>query len=119
MNHILITEENADDFSPLLPPGYSPAEDRIAIGAYNDKGYMAGTISLKQVDYEYDIDWLYVSPSFRRKGVGTGLIKEAVNMIDETGVVPFTARFEATPEDDGILWFFRSLNLDTHIIDVS
>ena len=109
-NHILITDKNHDDFKGVLPPGLSLSPERIALGCYEDDGRILGALSLTLTAFEYDIDWLYVVPDSRRKGIATGLMKEFFDFIKRTGeVCPVSASFEVTPDEQSLYSFFLTV----------
>ncbi len=117
MNHILITKENYNDFKDLLPSNLSGG-DRITIGAYDDEGFVCGTVSVVRVDDAYELDWIYVAEARRRQGVGNGLISELVKMTNSIDGLPLRANFEAG-DDDGLYMFFRAFDRDGLEFDMS
>ncbi len=110
MNHILITEKNIKDFSDFLPLDLMPGENRFIIGAYDDDGMVCGVISFSLLEYEYDVDWLYVTDQMRRKKIATGLVNEVFQFIKVTGeIYPINIKFEVSDDDMELLYFFNSI----------
>ena len=109
MNHILVSKENFDFFSHILPEEYYTEGTRITLGAYDNDGVVHGVISYVSLGYECIIDWIFVEAASRRKGVGTGLIREVLSAIKNTGICPVSARFEVR-KNSGIYNFFLSFD---------
>lgn len=105
MNLVLITEKNIKMFEGLLAESITPKADRLIFGAYDEEGYVLGTIACTYLEYEYSIDWLYVIPAARRCKVATALLECLLRAIDELGKAPVSARFEAR-DDNGLYEFF-------------
>ena len=111
MNYILINKENYADFLALIPLSIYPEDGRIILGAYSDDGDIIGVISFELSDNEYNLDWLFVAPSMRGRGVAKGLLREVFRFISVTGeVYPLSAEFEVTEEDNSLYGFFLSQN---------
>ena len=115
MNHVLITAENIDDFKSVLPQEELPQKDRITLGAYNDDHEVTGAISFALIDYQYDIDWLYVPPSVRRQKIATGLLDEVFKFISRTGMIyPVSVMYEVSAKDESLYDFFlERIDMDT------
>ena len=109
MNYILINSDNISDFEGVLPPDYHTVGKRVSLGAYEDDGKILGSISVRMADDEYELDWLYVVPSYRRRGVAKGLFEEITAFISEMGTMPLTAWFEVSEDDDALYRYFLSL----------
>ncbi len=111
MDHILITKQNIHEFGKYLPLNMAPGEDRIIIGAYDDDGVICGVISYAVMAYEYEVDWLYVTPNMRRRGVARGLMDELFRFIKSTGeVLPINIEFEVSEKDMDLFYFFMSID---------
>lgn len=110
IDHVLLTEENRGDFESVFPAVFRNEDNRISLGACSTEGEILGALSLVLVDYQYEIDWLYVIPERRREGIATGLLKEFQNFILSTGeVYPVNARFAVSPGEVSLHRFFLSL----------
>ena len=107
MNHIIISKENIRFFSELVPEDFYTDGDRITIGTYDDYGNSHGVISYLSLGFECVLDWIFVKPTSRRTGIGTGLVKEMLSAIVHTGICPLSARFEAD-RNNGLFEFFIS-----------
>ena len=81
---ILITSENIESFSSVLPVDYMGEGDRIAIGCYAKDGSVLGAVSFIFVNYQIDLDWLYVDPKVRRQGIATKLMDRVIAFASET-----------------------------------
>ncbi len=109
MNHILITEKNYEAFMKVLPLYGLQLKNRHAIGAYSDEGVVAGAISFTLADDRYFLDWLYVIPEYRNRGIATGLIHEIFSFIKTTGYIyPIEAEFEVADSNAPIYGMFIS-----------
>ena len=117
MNHILVTRENYGDFKELLPE-VLPDVRRTTIGAYDDEGHVCGTVSMQLFEDGYDLDWLYVTPSRRRQGIGRGLLQEASELISHTDAMPVRAVFEAS-EGAPVYELFRTFETSGMGFDLS
>lgn len=107
MNHVLIGKDNYEDFTAVLPITALPKKDRYTFGAYSDDDVVAGAISFYLIDNQYVIDWLYVAPSMRERGVATELLNEIHRYIKGTGeIYPLIARYEVTEDDMSLYGFF-------------
>lgn len=60
-------------------------DNRISIGVVDEEDKILGAISYIVVRYEYVIDWVYVEPQVRRRGLGTGLVDKVIETIMPTG----------------------------------
>lgn len=117
MNQILITDENYQDFKTVLPAQLS-GRSRTTIGAYNDEGFVCGAISMEQMEDRYDIDWLFVLPAVRRRGIGTKLVTAIVDLAEYTGGLSVQSIFEA--EDAEKLYdFFLSDAMQEQLFEIS
>ena len=109
MNCILITEENREDFASVFPMSIELTDKRVAIAACDDDGLVLGAVSYKVLNFQYEIDWIYVEEEVRRQGVGTWLIEQILRAVMQTGeLLPVTARFEFSEEDNEMHSFFLS-----------
>ncbi len=116
-HYIEINDENKGDFSTVLP---ELLMDHIglSVGAVNSKDEVCGAISLSFDGVQYDIDWIYVTPEMRLKGVGRGLISEVKRMVDRIGICPIYARFDPM-DNSGLYEFFLSLDSSHMVVDVT
>lgn len=111
INFLLINKENRGNFTSVFPDTIELTGNRIAIVAYNEEGYVLGSVSCVMVGFQYDIDWIYIHPKIRRKGVGISLLDRVVRAIMDTGeIFPITARFEFSEDDKEMHTFFLSCN---------
>ena len=111
IKYVLIDANNAENFDYVLPKKPDMSDNRANIGAVDEEGTILGSISYSLIGFEYVIDWLYVHPDVRLKGVGTGLVEEVKKAVVETGDrFPFSARFEVTEDDPGMHIFFLSFD---------
>ncbi len=116
-SYIEITEENREDFSAVLPDLLLDNMG-ISVGAVNSKDEVCGAISLSFDGARYDIDWIYVTPDMRKKGVGRGLMTEAKRIVDHVGICPIYAQFDPL-DGSGLYEFFLSLNSGQMIVDIT
>ena len=104
-----LTPENSKDFESVIPSQVLIPGEIFAIGAYDTSGEVCGAICAKYQDFEYQIDWLYVSPSYRRRGVASMLLNEFESFMNLTGeIYPVTGLFEAPYDDLSLYGFFLS-----------
>ena len=115
MRHTLITGVNIDAFRAVLPQSGFSLKNRYTIGAINYDDLIVGAVSFVLVGNQYNIDWLYVSPSMRRQKVATKLMNEVFAFIKDTGeVYPISAEYEVSSKDFSLYGFFLSIDeLDT------
>ncbi len=119
MNHILITEDNQEAFSDVLPPRLS-GRDRITIGAYDDDGAVCGAVSMTQASDRMDLDWIFVMPQVRRRGIGSGLVAELSDYALQAEGRPLYCSFAADEDEgNGLYLFFVSDALSDCGFDVS
>ena len=110
MNFILLDKENREDFISVYPSVIPDDGERISIGAGSDGGEALGAVSVVYLNCQILIDWLYVDPLARNRGIGSALIAEIIEMITKTGErYPLVARFPVTEEEDSLHRFFLSL----------
>lgn len=111
INFVLINDSNRESFRSVFSDDIEMTGNRIALAAYNDEGYVLGSVSCVLVAYQYNIDWIYVHPKVRRQGIGIRLLDRIVRTIMETGeIFPITARFEFSEDDREMHTFFLSSN---------
>ena len=109
MKIVLINKVNYDDFKIVLPLRKLPETNRYTLGAYNDEGVVAGAISFYLAKDRYEIDWLYVAPSMRRRGAATLLLNQIYLFIRDTGeIYPIHAQYEVTEKELSLYGFFLS-----------
>lgn len=120
MNQVVITEENREAFSDVLPGGLTE-KNRVSIGAYDDEGVICGALSATQSQDRYVIDWIYVAESRRREGIGTALTETLVGLARHTGGCSVVAEFEEDRDEDdgGIYDFFVQIECDGMPFDLS
>ncbi len=107
---VVIENENKEAFAAVLPLNMDLTGYRIALGAVSKYGKVYGAVSYMLVDHEYDIDWIYVEPQFRRNGIGTALMKEMLTAIEKSGDrFMASAKFEYTEDNNVMHTFFLSL----------
>ncbi len=107
--YVLIDEEVKEQFASVLPEELVEEKNRISIGIVDETDTILGAISYALVRFEYEIDWVYVRPSVRRRGVGTHLLQKALETVVATGdLFPITARFPYTPEEHAVFSLFQS-----------
>ena len=116
MNYIRVSGENKSEFASILPEVFSDGKG-VSLVAYDDDGTVCGAVSLSYAGYQYNVDWLYVTPERRREKIATGLLKEVRRMVDSVGICPISVRFDAT-EDNGLYDFFLSVSNPDMPIDV-
>jgi GNAT superfamily N-acetyltransferase len=100
-----------------LAPGPDRKEDTFALGAVDSDGYPLGTIVIKCAPPTAEVISLYVLEPYRRTGIGTKLVLEAITdsmTLDEITelIIPYSER----PGEDEFTSFFNSAGLD--VIDV-
>ena len=111
VNQLLLTEDNIENFRAVLPPAIGISPERITIGCYDEDGTVLGAMSFTMTSYEYEIDWLYVVPEYRRKGTATKLMERFFAFIKKTGeVYPASAAFEVTDDDMSLYNFFLTVD---------
>ena len=109
MKIVLINKVNYESFKTVLPLNKLPDRNRYTLGAYNDEGVVAGAISFYLAKDRYEIDWLYVAPSMRRRGTATILLNQIYLFIRDTAeVYHIHARYEVTEKDLSLYGFFLS-----------
>ena len=115
ISYVLLDEENRGDFDSVFPEEIKLGPNRVAIGAVNEDAQVVGCISYCLMDYQYDIDWIYVEEAVRRQGIGIGLIDEVLKVVTGTGdLFPVSAMFEFSEKNDVMHTFFLScVNMDT------
>ena len=112
---VLIEEDNRSDFAGVFPDAIELTDSRVAVAAVDDDDeVILGAISYKVVGYEYLIDWLYVEPQMRRRGIGTYMINQVLRAVVQSGeILPVTAQFEFREDDDLLHTFFLSCQIMT------
>ncbi|MCR4797323.1 MAG: hypothetical protein K5853_02630 [Lachnospiraceae bacterium] len=88
MYFVKIDGSNKALFSHVLPESMIDGLG-ISIGAVSDD-VTVGAVSLSFIGEEYSIDWLYVAPSERLKGVGRGLFPFVLAIDDEDNPIDIT-----------------------------
>ena len=109
VDYVLITEDNRDDFEVVIPDAMKMGGNRVAVAAVDEKDRILGAVSYQMINYQVEIDWIFVEPEVRRKGIGSGLITEVLKALMHTGeLLPVVAYFEYDEEDDELHSFFLS-----------
>ena len=107
LNFILITKENAEGFKGVLPDDMISTNVRFSLGAYDDSGNVLGAVSYTVIEYQYEVDWLYVEPKVRRQKIGTELMDRVIAAASETmEIFPISVHYTCTGEDDPLHCFF-------------
>ncbi len=109
MNYIIINQENQEDFQSVLPEDFTTGKMRVTLGAYDEEGYVCGAVSFRLAGWQYHLDWLFVEPASRRRGIASGLLDEIYAFIRSLTPYPLLAHFEASEEEDALHGFFLSL----------
>ena len=79
--------ENVEAFLPLMPSGTVNVTDyRVAIGAIEDDKAV-GVALYNDLGDALMLDYIYVDPEYRRRGIGTALIEDFLKEIQGTGAV--------------------------------
>ena len=108
--YVLLNKTNRADFKNVYPSVIPEEGNRISLGAYREDGAVLGAVSYALTNYQYDIDWLYVTPGARRCGVARGLIQQIMKIISKTGErYPISARFAVSEEEHSLHRFFLAL----------
>ena len=96
-NYLLIDSHHQEEFANVLPACLAEGGNTCAIGVYDDEGHVLGAIAYRCEGFPYYIEWIFVDPAVRRKGIGTTLIRKVFSIIGGTGErypvicqVPFT-----------------------------
>ncbi len=116
MYFVKIDESNKELFSHVLPESMIDGLG-ISIGAILD-GVTVGAVSLSFNGEEYSIDWLYVAPSERLKGVGRGLIHEVRSMVSDIGICPIRMALSSS-DDSGLFPFVLAIDDEDNPIDIT
>ena len=116
MYFVEIDESNKELFSHVLPEAMIDGLG-ISIGAVSDD-LTVGAVSLSFNGEEYSIDWLYVTPSDRLKGVGRGLINEVRSMVSDIGICPIRMAISSSDES-GLFPFILAIDDEDHPIDIT
>ncbi len=98
-----IGTENINAFLPLMA-GVDPADFRVAIGAI-ENGKAAGVALYNDLGDAIMLDYIFVLPEMRRKGIGTALVE---SFLDEIGDTCATALHVNYPEKSEELHGFFS-----------
>ena len=77
-----IEKENASCFEALLPPGWAP-DDRAALGLVEDGGYPVAAALVSGGRGTISLDWIFVFPKVRGKGVGSELVFQIMDLFRE------------------------------------
>ena len=99
-----------------LAPGPDRKEDTFALGVIED-GLPIGAIAIKCTPPTAEVISLYVVEEFRRSGVGSRLLFEAItDVMTLPGLSEFIIPYMELPGEDVFTSFFKALEMD--IIDV-
>ncbi len=100
-----IGEENREAFEALTN-GLNPADHELCIGAISEDE-AAGVAFYNSVGDSLMLDYIYVPEKYRRKGIGTALIKDFIEEIREAG--PRILYINYPEKADDLYAFTRSL----------
>ncbi len=107
---VLLNKENIEEFKSVIPSDFPSENNRITIGCVSGEGAVLGAISMELLNYQYDIDWLYVEKSARLDKVATALLHEVFRAVNESlERYPVTARIIYDEEDSSVYDFFLSI----------
>jgi GNAT superfamily N-acetyltransferase len=107
MECIRITKETLKWFEPLLEPPYPEQIARgqvYAVGAVAD-GTACGVLVFRLTDLLIDIEYIAVSGGYRRRGVGTAMLRFLCDFAGKT-VTPVACTFAAPDKTDPVYLFF-------------
>ncbi|MBR5421465.1 MAG: GNAT family N-acetyltransferase [Lachnospiraceae bacterium] len=111
-----IGTENAEGFTAVIPPELVRDEDKLAVGVVEDDKAVAAALFSTDEDAAI-LEYLYVLPEYRRRGVGSFLLKESLSALDLDLV---QAAF--SDDTEGMLPFFEKLGFmmieDTDVISI-
>ena len=108
MEFTRITEKNLEYFRPYIF-GSMPDETQEAFGLIDEDGAPAAAAVLSGEDGEVSLDWIFVHPSLRRKGVASLLLRYLIMLLrDEADTIscsflPEAEDFEAWLHANGFL----------------
>ena len=109
--YVWIDEENREGFLGVLPENLRLTSSRIAFGVTEEDGTALGALSCVFLNYQYNLDWIYVEPEKRRQWIGTRLLDQLIQTLEKSGeVFPLSAEFAFSPEDSLLHSFFLSQN---------
>lgn len=90
MNYTVITGDNSEKFQPFARPFQDgenvDARTRMAFGAVDDDGTACGIMIVMIIMGYAGIDWIYVAPDYRRKGVAGGFVDFLRENAKELGI---------------------------------
>ena len=75
-----ITKDNLEFFRPFFPQGQA-TPDQAGVGLIDDKGMPCAAAVLSGMDGEAALDWIYVHPDHRRRGVGSELLQKIEELL--------------------------------------
>lgn len=103
----LITMENLEYFQPLLPDTFTIGGGNVALGAVDGEGYACGTVICAFTGDAYRLEWIFVDPSMRKRGIGKALVYAALRGICKMGEnVPVVCYFPVVDGESDLYGFF-------------
>lgn len=95
---IKYTSTSGGAYDVFLPKELN-TDDSISLGVTVD-GVPAGIIVVQLSDYHYEIVWLYIRRDVRRKGIGSGLVRELLSCIRKSNeIYPLSLRVNSDAEE--------------------
>ena len=106
-NYVLITKENYAGFEGVLTSNLISGKQRVSLGSFDEDGNVLGAVSFTLLDYQYEVDWLYVEPKVRRSKIGTHLMDKVIATATETmETYPISVRYSCESIDEPLYEFF-------------
>lgn len=102
-------KETFEAFEDLYPKNVDISESTMDFGAADSEGRAVGLMQVSTDEVFYTIEWLYVHPDVRRRGIATYLVKRFVdNLSATTNIREVQALFYDDNSD--VFSFFSSLD---------
>ncbi|MCR5452136.1 MAG: GNAT family N-acetyltransferase [Lachnospiraceae bacterium] len=106
---VFIDDDNREDFYSVFPEDIELGRNRVAIACVDELGRILGAVSYVFINYQYDIDWIFVPKDMRGRGIGKSLLEMVLLVLDETDdYFPISARFEFSPQNAQVYSLFIS-----------
>ena len=107
----LITKDNLRDFEELLPDVFMNMKELLGVACIDESGeedIILGTsvVFPKEEEDTLELQWMYVEPEHRRKGVGSFMLEGIRNMAAAAGLRLIDVVFcgEGTEEEESDEW---------------
>ena len=109
---LLVKTNELPLFRDMLPEEYTfGLENEYLLGALTEDGTACGVLHFRFADYRYELLFIGIHPAFRRRGLGTELMRRFLDSVYESEILyPVYVSYEDRPEYYEFEKMLKSMN---------